>query len=82
MSTGSELGTNILETKPYNVGLYPLEQTQTRLWHPIYFQADGQYVQINIYLSPDQLTDPEIVSSEFELEGMVLHTRPTSINFF
>jgi len=75
-STGALLGNNILETSPYD--LYPLEKIQTRLWHPVYFQADGECIQIAIYMSYEQITIPDIAWSAFELEGMVLHTRPTS----
>lgn len=74
--TGTIMGNNILETFPYL--LYPFEQTQQRLWHPIYFQTDGECIQIRLYLSPEQIQNPGIALSDFQLEGMVLHTQPTS----
>lgn len=74
--TLSNLGNNILETSPY--ALYPLEQTQVRLWHTIYFQTEGEFIQFIMSLNNDQITTPAIAFSEFELEGMVWHTQPTS----
>lgn len=74
--TSSIMGTSVLETSPY--ALYPLEATQTRLWHPVYFQTQGECIQINIYMSEVQMCDPSISLDPFEIHGMVLHTSPTS----
>jgi hypothetical protein len=76
--TGAIMGNNVLETSPYDPTLYPFEQVQDRLWHPIYFQTDGECIQIFIYLTPAQLANPAIAWSDFQLEGMVLHTMSTS----
>lgn len=75
--TGTNLGTYVLETSPYPVAYYPLEQTQERLWHPIYFQSDGEFIQLYISLSPLQQSTPEIAFEDFEIEGLILHTQPT-----
>jgi hypothetical protein len=72
----SAVGTFVLETSPY--ALVPLEAVQERLWHPVYFQADGQAIQISITISDLQMIDEAVVSSPFELEGLVLYTQPTS----
>src|SRR5271165_4034404 len=66
--TGSLQGTGVLETSPYNPLYYPLEQEQDRLWHPIYFQTEGECIQIFIYMSPAQMGDPDISLSDFEIE--------------
>ena len=76
--TGTLQGTGQLETSPYDPTYYPLEQVQDRLWHPIYFQTDGECIQIFIYMTQDQMVVPDISFSDFELEGMVLHTQPTT----
>lgn len=76
--TGAIMGNNILETHPYDPILYPFEQVQDRLWHPIYFQSDGECIQIFIYLTPAQLINTATAWSDFQLEGMVLHTMSTS----
>jgi hypothetical protein len=75
-ATQSLTGTGVLETSPYT--LYPLEQQQSRLWHPVYFQSDGECIQINIYMSPIQICDPRVAFEDFELEAIVLHTKIAS----
>ena len=70
------LGDNKLQTYPFD--LYPLESSQNRLWHPVYFQTEGECVQIRIYLDDEQMKDQSISSSDFQLEGLVLFARPTS----
>lgn len=77
-ATGAIMGNNVLETYPYDPAIYPFEQVQDRLWHPIYFQSDGECIQIFLYLAPNQLTNTSIAWSDFQLEGMVLHTQSTS----
>lgn len=78
VASGSIMGNSILETYPYPAALYPLEQFQSLLWHPIYFQSSGEFIQIALYFSADQMINPNVSLSEFEIEGMVLHTAPTS----
>lgn len=77
-ATNAILGNNILETHPYPVAIAPLEEQQTRLWHPVYFQSDGECVQINITMSDAQMRVPAIAYSDFEIDGMILHTQPTA----
>lgn len=77
-ATGALLGTSMLQTSPYDATLAPLEQTQTRLWHPIYFQADGECIQLRIYSNPEQLSDPDIVLEDFQLHAMVFFAQPTA----
>lgn len=76
--TGALQGDGTLLTSPYSPVFYPLEQVQDRLWHPIYFQTDGECVQLFMYLNPSQMVVPDIAFSDFQLEGMVLHTQPTT----
>ncbi len=75
---GASMGNGVLETKPYPAAFYPLEQYQERLWHPVYFQTEGECIQINMYFSNAQMITPTISLSDFELEGLVLHTQATS----
>jgi hypothetical protein len=76
--TGAIMGSSVLETSAYDPQYYPLEQVQDRLWHPIYFQTDGECIQLFIYMTQDQMVVPSISQSDFELEGMVLHTQSTT----
>ncbi len=78
IATGSIMGNNILETSPYSAVFAPLEQFQKRLWHPIYFQTDGEFIQIQLYLSKTQMLDKLIALEDFELEAMILWTQPTT----
>lgn len=75
--TGSSVGTNILET--YSYTLVPLEAKQRLLWHSLYFNGEGDSVQIEIFLSDDQMKNVAIAESDFTLEGLVLYTQPTRI---
>lgn len=78
--TGTLLGTNVLETFP----AAGLEQEQDRTWHPVYFQSDGEAIQIAIYMKDDldlamsQIRQRNIAFSDFQLEGMVLYTMATT----
>jgi len=76
-ATESILGNNTLDTFAYS-DLYPLEDSQKRLWHPVYFQTEGECVQIRIYLSDAQLSDKAVASSDFRLEGLIVSAAKTS----
>lgn len=71
--TGALLGTNILETSPYATVDY--EQFQSKFWHVLYPQAEGETVQLRFYLSDAQMIDDEIALSDFELNAMSIYAR-------
>lgn len=75
---GTLMGTGVLETGPYPANLAPLESHQARLWHPVYFQSEGECIQIRIYMSDAQMLTPDSALCDFELEGLVLHTQSIS----
>lgn len=72
--SGAQLGTNILETAPYE--LVPLEETQDLLWHRVYFNSEGDSIQLRLYFSDTQMLDIEKSGSDFELEGFILNISP------
>lgn len=74
--TNTTLGNNVLETKPYPLML--LESEQITLWHPVYFDTDGEFIQITMTLNDAQMKDPAIVYEDFWLEGLILNTQPTT----
>lgn len=74
--TGAMVGTSVLETSPYALAAF--EQQQERLWHPVYFFAEGEAVQFRFYLSHDQIKDPNISESEFELHAIIAYATATS----
>jgi hypothetical protein len=67
----------VLDMTPYGT-LYPYESEQTRLWHPIYPSAEGEFVQLNMYVSDAQIRQPLIAFSDFELHAMTFYTNPTT----
>lgn len=74
--SGALIGTGILETSPY--ALVPLEASQSRLWHPLYLQAEGECIQLRIYMSDDQITTPNIAWSDFEMHALNFYCTKTS----
>lgn len=76
--TTSIMGTSVLETSPYPIALYPMEQIQNLLWHPIYFQSSGEFIQLIMYFARDQIINPNISLVPFGLEAMCLYTQNTS----
>jgi hypothetical protein len=74
--TNAIMGNGILETRPYT--LVPLEGLQNRLWHPIYFQSEGECIQLFMYFDDNQMKDPDISQVDFEIHGLVLHTQRIS----
>lgn len=68
-------GTNILDTFPYPTE--PFEAVQTRLWHTLYFDTQGDCIQLHMYLSPALMTSPVVAWSNFELDGMLFYVQPT-----
>lgn len=78
VGSGANMGNGVLETRPYDPAIYPFEQVQDRLWHPVYFQTDGQTIQIRLYFTDAQIRNPDIAWEDFVMEGLVLHTQPTS----
>ncbi len=74
--SGSGVGTNVLSSAPYPS--INFEQYQERLWHPVYFQGNGEVIQLNFYMSPAQLLDNNVRISDFQLHAMVFFVTPTS----
>lgn len=70
------VGTSILETSPYT--LVPFEDQQTRLWHTVYFLAEGEYVQFHFYLNYDQARTVAIAEADFQLHAMQIYAQPTT----
>ncbi len=71
----SGLGELVLETSPY--AIVPFEDSQDRFWHRLYFIAEGENIQLRLYLTPDQLMDTDIADSGFELNAMLFYAKQT-----
>ena len=74
-ASGALLGTSLLECFPYD--LVPFERQQTRVWHPLYFQAVGEVIQLQLLqtnaLFINQEYGPELASSDFQLHAMIFY---------
>jgi hypothetical protein len=75
-ATGTLLGNNVLATRPYD--LRPFEEKQRILWHRVYFQTTGEFIQIRLYWTDEQMRDVLISLTDFVLEGLILSTQPKS----
>lgn len=78
INSGAAMGTNILSTAPFaNI---PLEADQERLWHSVFFQGEGEFIQLRIYFSDEQMVDQDAVFADFELHGLILHAIATRLS--
>ena len=77
--SGAAISNGILEMTPY--ALVPLEQQQLQLWHSMYIQADGNFIQLNISLTDAQMLDRTIALSNFTLNAMMFYAEPSSDYF-
>lgn len=75
-STSSIVGSSVLETSPY--ALIPFEAQQARLWHPVYFLAEGEYVQFYFYFNDTQKKTVNIAEADFQLHAMIINSKMTS----
>jgi hypothetical protein len=77
--SGVLLGTGTLDTFAYPT--IPFEANSVRLWHPVYFQADGEVVQLKLIMNDEQMRNINIRESGFALHAMCIYAQPTSYRF-
>jgi hypothetical protein len=75
--TGALLGTGTLDLFPYTA-LYPYEATSSRVWHPVYFQGDGEVIQFRIYYNLAQLLNVATAYAPFEMHALSISATPSS----
>jgi hypothetical protein len=75
-SGGALLGTSVLETSAYPT--VPYEAQQERLWHPVYFQAEGEYIQFQLTQNDAQMVDELVRIADFQLHAIVISATSTS----
>lgn len=86
------LGTGTLDTFPYvdyPIEPYlstvkspiPFEATASQLRHPLYFDADGEVVQLQFILNEEQMKNVNIRDSGFALHAMCIYAQPSSYRF-
>ena len=76
---GVLLGTGTLDTFAYPD--IPFEADAVRLWHPVYFQADGEVVQLQLTMNDEQMRSVDVMQSGFALHAMCIYATPTSYRF-
>jgi hypothetical protein len=77
--SGVLLGTGTLDTFAYPDIAF--ESDATRLWHPVYFQANGEVIQFQLILNDAQMKSVPIMQSGFALHAMCIYATPTSYRF-
>jgi len=75
-SSGAAVGTYTLDCNWYT--LYPFEENQDRVVRPIYVQAEGDCIQLRLYMDDEFMFDKTIQSSPFELNSMTFYATPTA----
>ncbi len=71
----SLLGTSVLET--FALPRVPFESTQAQLWHQIYINAQGNYVQLGMYFNDVLSRDNGVRRADFRLYAMIFYASPT-----
>lgn len=83
---GTLVGTGTLETFAYTlangaIATYNYEETAERVWHPVYLQAEGEVVQLELTMNDAQMRDVNIRNDDFQLHAMCIYAQPTSARF-
>jgi hypothetical protein len=82
--SGVLIGTGNLDTFPYILGnpgvRTPIkyEETASRLWRPVYFQADGEVIQFQLTMNDAQMRSIPIWQTDFQMHAICIYSRPTS----
>lgn len=74
-ATNAIMGNNILPLSPLN----DLEIQQNMFWHTVYFQGEGDFFQLRLYWTEDQVLRPAISLSNFTLHAMVIYADTTNV---
>lgn len=69
------IGTGNLDTFAYPT--VPFEATATRVWHPVYFQAEGEVIQFQLTMDDTQMRNTDIRQDDFQLHAIVITANPT-----
>jgi hypothetical protein len=84
--TRTLVGTGTLDTFPYTAANgtaspIPFEETAQRLWHPVFFQADGEFIQLQLTMNDEQMRNVNVRDSGFQLHAVCIYAQPTSSRF-
>lgn len=70
-ATNAQLDNKILEL----FALDTFEESQKRLWHPVYFESFGNSIQLHMFWSDSQMRNAAISLDDLVIEGMVLYAQ-------
>jgi len=76
INSGAIVGNNVLQTTPY--ALRPWENLQEQIWHPVHVKAEGETVQLQLTHTQEQMTNQNVVHSDFQLHAMIFYAQPVS----
>lgn len=79
-TTGSLIGTSIIETSAYPNASF--EAASTRLWHPVYLWADGNVIQVQITLNDLQMRSTAVRVADLQIHAMLFIAQPTASRLF
>ncbi len=72
----SMMGTGTLDTFAYPT--VPFEANAARVWHPLYFNGSGEYVQLFISMNEEQMRNPLVSEQIFELHALLIFVSRTN----
>lgn len=69
----------IVNTKPDgSVNLdNDMQQFQERIWHRMFLSGQGDFIQMQLTLSDEQMICPEVCAEPINIHGMMLYCQPT-----
>jgi len=69
---------SILTTAAYSATYAPMEQWQESVWHTLYPNAHGSFLQFEITVDDEQILDRFIADADFVLNAMVISSSVTA----
>lgn len=69
---------SIMQTSPYSDIYAPMEQYQSSVWHTVYPNSYGAFMQFEITLSEAQMLDKNIADADFVMNAMVFNADATA----
>ena len=73
-NSGVLLGSNTLYTRPEDDSSY--QAFQDSIWHRYFLQTQGQFLQIKIFMTDDQMRDVAISQSNLVIQAIILYVEP------
>jgi hypothetical protein len=75
------IGSQVLQTYPYDDPIYAFENTQTQVWRRIYPEAEGSFIQLRYFLNDAQMQATISAWGAFMIHATMYHAMPTRDRF-